>query len=56
LHATLLITNYLRISQIDSYYGYEIVATEELTILKKKKNRRDLFIFLTAVVLIGLIC
>ncbi|MCQ3908076.1 MAG: hypothetical protein MJ200_00480 [Mycoplasmoidaceae bacterium] len=58
LHVVLLVTNYTRAAKIDNFYSVQIVSDEELTALKKKKNKRDLFIFLAVVmvlVLIGLL-
>lgn len=46
-HLGALVFNYLRASNIENYYNYMIVDANELAELKKKKNRRDLFIFLT---------
>lgn len=55
LHVVLLVTNYVRAGKIDSFYSVQIVSDEELTALKKKKNKRDLFIFLAVVMVIALI-
>lgn len=45
LHTTLIATNYIRANQIDSFFTVQIVSDEELTTLKKYKNKRDLIIF-----------
>lgn len=45
LHVTLIVTNYVRANQIDSFFTVQIVSDEELTTLKKYKNKRDLIIF-----------
>lgn len=55
LHIVLLVTNYTRAAKIDNFYSVQIVSDEELTALKKKKNRRDMFIFLAVVLVIVLI-
>lgn len=58
LHVVLLVTNYTRAAKIDNFYSVQIVSDEELTALKKKKNKRDLIIFLAVImilVLIGLV-
>ncbi|MDR2461679.1 MAG: hypothetical protein LBD05_00510, partial [Mycoplasmataceae bacterium] len=51
-HFFLLITNYIRYSRIENYYGYQIIPNDEMLISKKTKNRRNLFIFL---ILCGLV-
>ncbi len=58
VHIVLLVTNYTRAAKIDNFYSVQIVSDDELTALKKKKNRRDMIIFLAIVgtlVLIGLL-
>jgi uncharacterized membrane protein len=50
-----LLTNYIRYSRIENFYNFQIVPQEELDVIKKQKNRRDLIIFLCAIVFIGLI-
>lgn len=55
LHVVLLVTNYVRAGKIDSFYAVQIVSDEELNALKKKKNKRDLFIFLGVVMVVALI-
>jgi uncharacterized membrane protein len=55
LQATLLLTNYIRASRIENFYNFQIVSQEELTFIKKQKNRRDLIIFLCTIVLVGII-
>lgn len=58
LHIFLLITNNIRAAKIDNFYNIQIVSTEELALIKKKKNRKDLIIFFLVImflVLIGLI-
>ena len=55
LHVYLLITNYLRSSKIDQFYGQQIVSDEELEVIKKKKNKKDAIIFLAVVLVIVLI-
>lgn len=45
LHISLIVTNYVRANQIDSFFAVQIVSDEELTTLKKYKNKRDLIIF-----------
>lgn len=55
LHVILLVTNYTRAGKIDNYYSVQIVSDEELTAIKKKKNKRDLFIFLAVVMIIVLV-
>lgn len=55
LHVVLLVTNYVRAGKIDSFYSVQIVSDEELTALKKRKNKRDLIIFLAVVMVIVLI-
>lgn len=46
-HLSSIVLNYMRASNIENYYNYMIVDVNELNDIKKKKNRRDLFIFLT---------
>ncbi len=55
LHIVLLVTNYTRAAKIDNFYSVQIVSDEELTALKKKKNKRDLIIFLAVVLVVVLI-
>lgn len=55
LHVILLVTNYTRAAKIDNFYSVQIVSDEELTALKKKKNKRDLIIFLAVVMILVLI-
>lgn len=55
LHVVLLVTNYIRAAQIDNFYSVQIVSDEELTAIKKKKNKRDLFIFLAVVLILVLV-
>ncbi|MDR2369100.1 MAG: hypothetical protein LBD63_00530 [Mycoplasmataceae bacterium] len=55
LQSTLLLTNYIRASRIENFYNFQIVPQEELTLIKKQKNRRDLVIFLCAIALVGII-
>lgn len=55
LHAWLLLSNYIRCARIENYYNFMIVPQEELNTLKKQKAKRDLIIFLCAIVLVGLI-
>ncbi|ASJ89209.1 MAG: hypothetical protein B1217_0315 [Candidatus Malacoplasma girerdii] len=49
LHIFLILTNYLRSANIENYYNYMIVDQNELTAIKRKKNIRDLFIFLLVI-------
>jgi uncharacterized membrane protein len=55
LHVTLLICNYLRASRIENFYNFMIVNQEELDLIKKNKNKRDLIIFLTSCLVIGIV-
>lgn len=55
LHVILLVTNFTRAAKIDSYYSLQIVSDEELTALKKRKNKRDMLIFLAIVAILVLI-
>lgn len=55
LHVILLVTNYTRAAKIDNYYSVQIVSDEELNAIKKRKNKRDLFIFLAVVMILVLI-
>ncbi|XQP55430.1 MAG: MSC_0882 family membrane protein [Mycoplasmoidaceae bacterium] len=55
LHVILLVTNYTRAAKIDNFYSVQIVSDEELTALKKKKNKRDLIIFLAVIMVIVLV-
>lgn len=55
MHVILLVTNYVRAGKIDSFYSVQIVSDEELIALKKKKNKRDFFIFLAVIMIIVLI-
>jgi len=55
LHIYLLVTNYVRASKIDQFYGVQIVSPEELALLKKKKMKTDAIIFAAVVMLIILI-
>lgn len=55
LHVILLVTNYVRAGKIDNFYSVQIVSDEELNALKKKKNKRDLIIFLAVIMVIALI-
>ena len=58
MHIFLLVTNHARSGKIDSYYGIQIVADEELKEIKKHKNKRNLIIFFAFVmvlVLVGLL-
>jgi uncharacterized membrane protein len=51
----LLICNYLRAARIENFYNFMIVDQEELNLIKKSKNKRDLIIFLTSCLIIGII-
>ncbi|XQP55700.1 MAG: MSC_0882 family membrane protein [Mycoplasmoidaceae bacterium] len=55
LHVILLVTNYTRAAKIDNYYSVQIVSDEELRAIKKRKNKRDMIIFLAVVMIIVLI-
>lgn len=55
LHIGLLICNYLRASRIENFYNFMIVSQDELALIKKQKNKRDLIIFLTSCLVIGII-
>lgn len=55
LHVTLLVTNYVRAGKIDAFYAVQIVSDDELTLLKKQKNKRDAIIFAAVILLIALI-
>ncbi len=48
-HIFTIVSNYIRSSNIENYYNYMIVDVNEINDIKKKKNRRDLFIFLTVI-------
>jgi hypothetical protein len=50
-----LLTNYIRASRIENFYNFQIVPQEELDIIKKQKNRRDLIIFLCGIAFVGII-
>jgi flagellar biogenesis protein FliO len=50
-----LVSNYIRAARIENFYNFMIVPQEELNLLKKQKNKRDLIIFLIVVGLIGFI-
>jgi hypothetical protein len=51
----LLLTNYIRASRIENFYNFQIVPQEELNLIKKQKNRRDLIIFLCTIAFVGII-
>lgn len=55
LQCFLIISSYVRYSRIENFYNFKIVSDEELALLKKKNNRRDLFIFLGIVLTLVLI-
>jgi hypothetical protein len=55
LQTTLLLTNYIRSSRIENFYNFQIVPQEELNLIKKQKNRRDLIIFLCTIAFVGII-
>lgn len=55
LHVGLLVCNYLRAARIENFYNFMIVNQEELNVIKKQKNKRDLIIFLTSCLVIGVI-
>lgn len=55
LHVILLVTNYTRAAKIDNFYSVQIVSDEELTAIKKRKNKRDLIIFLAVIMVLILI-
>jgi hypothetical protein len=55
LHIGLLILNYLRAARIENFYNFMIVSQEELSVIKKQKNKRDLIIFLTSCLIIGVL-
>jgi hypothetical protein len=55
IHASLLVTNYLRVNRIECFYTFMIVSQEDIDLIKKKKNKRDLFIFLSVLFLIFLL-
>jgi hypothetical protein len=55
LHATLLLTNYIRTSRIENFYNFQIVSQEDLDLIKKQKNRRDLIIFLCSIAFVCII-
>lgn len=48
-HIFSLVSNYVRASNIDNFYNYQIVDPNEIKEIKKSKNRRDLFIFLLVI-------
>lgn len=48
-HIFALASNFVRASNIDNYYNYQIVDPNEIKDIKKAKNRRDLFIFLLVI-------
>jgi hypothetical protein len=50
LQFSMLIFNYIRTSRIENFYGFMIIPQEDIDNLKKKKNRRDLIIFLCIVI------
>jgi cyanate permease len=49
------LSSYVRASRIENFYNFQIVPQEELTLIKKQKNRRNLIIFLCAIALVGII-
>jgi hypothetical protein len=55
LHIGLLVCNYLRAARIENFYNFMIVPQEELNVIKKQKNKRDLIIFLTSCLIIGVV-
>jgi flagellar biogenesis protein FliO len=55
MQASLLVGNYIRVARIENFYNFMIVPQEEIDLIKKQKNRRDLVIFLCSIALIGLI-
>lgn len=54
-HVYLLLSNYMRANKIDNYYAVQIVSTEELSLIRKKKNKRDFIIFFLVVMFLVLI-
>lgn len=49
LHIILIVSNYVRTNKIDAFFTVQIVSDEELTTLKKYKNKRDFIIFFALV-------
>jgi hypothetical protein len=54
-HVSLLVANYIRTARIENFYNFMIVPQEEITAVKKQKNRRDMIIFLIVIGLVGFI-
>jgi hypothetical protein len=54
-HVSLLVANYIRTARIENFYNFMIVSQEEITVIKKQKNRRDMIIFLIVIGLVGFI-
>jgi hypothetical protein len=55
LQSILLLGNYIRASRIENFYNFQIVPQDELNLIKKQKNHRDLIIFLCSIAFVGII-
>lgn len=56
IQACALVGNYVRYSRIENFYNFSLVANEEMVLLKKKTNRRDVVIYLGITCTLLLIC
>ena len=52
-HMWILISNYLRAANIENFYNYMLIDPNEITNIKKAKNKRDAIIFLATVITIA---
>ena len=49
----ILISNYLRAANIENFYNYMLIDPNEITNIKKAKNKRDAIIFFATVITIA---
>ena len=54
-HVWIVVTNYLRASNIENFYNYMIIDPNEITAIKKTKMKRDAIIFFAIVLTIAFI-
>ncbi len=54
-HVSSLVSCYVRSNKIDHFYSIQIIPSDEINMLKKKKNHRDAIIFMAFIAIIVLI-
>ena len=54
-HIWIVVSNYLRVSNIENFYNYMVIDPNEIAAIKKSKMKRDAIIFFAVILTIAFI-